>query len=162
MDTSQTLPPPPPLPQHTTGLGPTRWWKHYDKQSQLQSKWSATRNIINTHGRMNGEILSDDLASRYDRCFQRTGPVFSEDRASIITPISKWLEAISIGLGEDKTGMTRITTGIILETYITRQHGYSCHEWANQFSVHSEKSPARPMLFYSTNYWQQFWVRFVV
>ncbi len=24
--------------------------------------------------------------------------------------------------------------------------------------VHSEKSPARPMLFYSTNYWQQFWV----
>ncbi len=24
--------------------------------------------------------------------------------------------------------------------------------------MHSEKSPARPMLFYSTNYWQQFWV----
>ncbi len=28
--------------------------------------------------------------------------------------------------------------------------------------IHSEKSPARPMLFYSTNYWQQFWVQFVV
>ncbi len=26
----------------------------------------------------------------------------------------------------------------------------------------SEKSPARPMLFYSTNYWHQFWVQFVV
>ncbi len=24
------------------------------------------------------------------------------------------------------------------------------------FRTHSEKSPARPMLFYSTNYWQQF------
>ncbi len=28
--------------------------------------------------------------------------------------------------------------------------------------LHSEKSPARPMLFYSTNYWHQFWVQFVV
>ncbi len=28
--------------------------------------------------------------------------------------------------------------------------------------VHSEESPARPMLFYSTNYWQQFWMQFVV
>ncbi len=28
--------------------------------------------------------------------------------------------------------------------------------------LHSEKSPARPMLFYNTNYWQQFWVQFVV
>ncbi len=28
--------------------------------------------------------------------------------------------------------------------------------------MHSEKSPARPMLFYSTNYWQQFRVQFVV
>ncbi len=27
---------------------------------------------------------------------------------------------------------------------------------------HSEKSPARPMLCYTTNYWQQFWVQFVV
>ncbi len=26
---------------------------------------------------------------------------------------------------------------------------------------HSEKSPVRPMLFYSTNYWHQFWVQFV-
>ncbi len=24
------------------------------------------------------------------------------------------------------------------------------------FLIHSEKSPARPMLFYNTNYWQQF------
>ncbi len=31
-----------------------------------------------------------------------------------------------------------------------------------QIHVHSEKSSARPMLFYSTNYWQQFWVQFVV
>ncbi len=28
--------------------------------------------------------------------------------------------------------------------------------------VHSEKSPGRPMLFYSTSYWHQFWVQFVV
>ncbi len=28
--------------------------------------------------------------------------------------------------------------------------------------VHSEKSPARPMLFYSTNYWYQLWEQFVV
>ncbi len=28
--------------------------------------------------------------------------------------------------------------------------------------IHSEKSPARPILFYSTNYWQQFWLHFVV
>ncbi len=28
--------------------------------------------------------------------------------------------------------------------------------------THSEKSPARPMLFYSTDYWQQFRVQFVV
>ncbi len=28
--------------------------------------------------------------------------------------------------------------------------------------LHSEKSPVRPMLFYSTNYWQQFWVQFIV
>ncbi len=28
--------------------------------------------------------------------------------------------------------------------------------------LHSEKSPARPMLFYSTNYWHQFCVQFVV
>ncbi len=28
--------------------------------------------------------------------------------------------------------------------------------------LHSEKSPARPMLFYSTNYWHHFWVQFVV
>ncbi len=28
--------------------------------------------------------------------------------------------------------------------------------------THSEKSPTRPMLFYSTNYWHQFWVQFVV
>ncbi len=27
---------------------------------------------------------------------------------------------------------------------------------------HSEKSPARPMLIYSTNYWQQFRMQFVV
>ncbi len=29
-------------------------------------------------------------------------------------------------------------------------------------NLYSEKSPARPMLFYSTNNWQQFWVLFVV
>ncbi len=29
-------------------------------------------------------------------------------------------------------------------------------------SLHSEKSPVRPMLFYSTNYWHQFWVQFMV
>ncbi len=29
-------------------------------------------------------------------------------------------------------------------------------------NLHSEKSLARPMLFYSTNYCQQFWVQFVV
>ncbi len=28
--------------------------------------------------------------------------------------------------------------------------------------MHSDKSPARPMLFDSTNYWQQFLVQFVV
>ncbi len=27
---------------------------------------------------------------------------------------------------------------------------------------HSQKSPARSMLFYITNYWQEFWVQFVV
>ncbi len=32
----------------------------------------------------------------------------------------------------------------------------------NIYNTHSEKSPARPMLFYSTNDWQQFWVQFVV
>ncbi len=38
------------------------------------------------------------------------------------------------------------------------------YEWIikQQIQVHSEKSPARPMLFYSINYWQQFWVQFVV
>ncbi len=30
------------------------------------------------------------------------------------------------------------------------------------YQAHSEKSPNRQMLFYSTNYWQQFWVQFVV
>ncbi len=30
----------------------------------------------------------------------------------------------------------------------------------NVKTLYSEKSPARPMLFYSTNYWQQFWVQF--
>ncbi len=28
--------------------------------------------------------------------------------------------------------------------------------WGLHYHIHSEKSPARPMLFYSTNYWQQF------
>ncbi len=29
-------------------------------------------------------------------------------------------------------------------------------------NIHSEKSPVRPMLLYSTNYWHQFWVQFVM
>ncbi len=30
------------------------------------------------------------------------------------------------------------------------------HWWVSYPFLHSEKSPARPMLFYSTNYWHQF------
>ncbi len=36
------------------------------------------------------------------------------------------------------------------------------HIQLNILQILSEKSTARPKLFYSTNYWQQFWVQFVV
>ncbi len=43
--------------------------------------------------------------------------------------------------------------------------GETCCTPISEFEVrviHSEKSPTRPMLFYSTNYWQQFRVQFVM
>ncbi len=45
---------------------------------------------------------------------------------------------------------------------IHKAHTLSSTVCAFHVRLHSETSSARPMLFYSTNYWHQFWVQFVV
>ncbi len=63
---------------------------------------------------------------------------------------TKMFEWFSLMWCDPKSWITRQAFGFLL----------ICSDRYNH--PHSEKSPARPMLFYSTNYWQPFWVQFVV
>ncbi len=108
-------------------------------------------------GRQECWLVPRDGTSRQHRLQQWTFPVMwsGSHTISSFRPLpSRWHVC--------KDTVNRKTSNIIhiknmcLFVFVFRWSASMC-SWR-----HSEKSPARPMLFDSTNYWQQFWVQFVV